>query len=49
MKKEIKVVVIEPEGYNSIERFPLVYLLHGFSGNYKDVTKNVLAIEELAD
>ena len=35
MHKEIRVVVIKPADYNDKEkRFPVVYLLHGHSGNY---------------
>lgn len=38
MNKDIKSVVILPAQYVSDEneRFPTVYLLHGFDGNYKD-------------
>jgi S-formylglutathione hydrolase FrmB len=36
MKKEIKCVVIKPTGYRkSGNRFPVVYLLHGYGGNQK--------------
>ena len=37
MHKNVKCVVIEPDAYNhSSKRFPVVYLLHGYSGNYSD-------------
>ncbi|MDA6069159.1 esterase family protein [Flavobacterium sp. AC] len=49
MNKSIKTCVITPEGYKkSSKKFPVVYLLHGYSGNYatwvksfKDVGKQV--------
>lgn len=34
MKKDIKCVVIKPAGYAQLEKLPVVYLLHGYSGNY---------------
>src|SRR4051812_43036919 len=35
MHRNIKCVVITPGGYKrSNKRFPVVYLLHGYSGNY---------------
>jgi S-formylglutathione hydrolase FrmB len=35
MKKEVKCVVITPNTYKkSKSKFPVVYLLHGYSGNY---------------
>lgn len=49
MKKNIKAVVIKPSDYNNEKRFPVVYLLHGFSGNYKDWITKVPAIKDLAD
>ena len=37
MHKNVKCVVIKPDGYtNDTMRFPVVYLLHGWSGNYAD-------------
>ena len=49
MNKNIKTCVIVPDGYKkSKKKFPVVYLLHGYSGNYatwvksfKDVGKQV--------
>ena len=49
MKKEIKAVVVTPASYNNENRFPVVYLLHGYSGNYADWIKKVPAIKDLAD
>lgn len=36
MKKNIKAVVIKPSDYNKSQKYPVVYLLHGYSGNYAD-------------
>ena len=36
MKKEVKCVVIKPSGYNTAaNRFPVVYLLHGYGGSQR--------------
>ena len=34
MKKEIPAVVITPDTYNQESNFPVMYLLHGYSGDY---------------
>lgn len=49
MKKNIKAVVIKPEGYSNSGKYPVVYLLHGYSGNYGDWINKVPAIKEYAD
>ncbi|TDO22766.1 alpha/beta hydrolase [Pedobacter duraquae] len=49
MKKQIKAVVILPDTYKSGERFPVVYLLHGYGGSYAYFTKVTPAIKALAD
>lgn len=49
MHKDIKAVVVKPADYTDGKRFPVVYLLHGFSGNYSDWIKKVPAIADLAD
>lgn len=37
MHKNVKCVVIKPDGYkNDTTHFPVIYLLHGWSGNYAD-------------
>lgn len=36
MKKKIKAVVITPEDYSPDKEYPVVYLLHGYSGSYAD-------------
>jgi len=49
MHKQIKAVVVKPDGYTSGKAFPVVYLLHGRGGNYKDWITKVPAIAQLAD
>ena len=36
MNKEIKAVVVTPDNYSPKKRLPVVYLLHGYGGNYTD-------------
>lgn len=36
MNKDIKAVVICPDHYSKQKHYPVLYLLHGFSGNYSD-------------
>ncbi|HLP04331.1 MAG TPA: alpha/beta hydrolase family protein [Paludibacter sp.] len=48
MKKEIKNVVIVPENYNVKKRYPVVYLLHGYSDNYAKWVKTVPSIKSIA-
>lgn len=49
--KETKVVVILPDSYNARHtlKYPVVYLLHGYTGNFSDWVKNVPSIKEYAD
>lgn len=49
MKKNIKAVVIKPAGYESAKALPVVYLLHGYSGNYADWVTKVKAVQQQAD
>jgi S-formylglutathione hydrolase FrmB len=49
MKKEIKAVVITPSNYKNGGRFPVVYLLHGYGGNYADWITKAPAIKSLVD
>lgn len=49
MHKDIKAVVIKPADYLPGKRMPVIYLLHGFSGNYSDWITKVPAIKDLAD
>ena len=49
VNKNIRCVIITPSSYNSKSNFPVVYLLHGYSGNYSDWVTNVPAIKQYAD
>jgi len=50
MHKSIKCVVVTPDAYaGSSKPLPVVYLLHGYSGNYGDWIKKVPAIKQYAD
>jgi len=50
MQKFINCVVIKPDGYRKKKNhFPVVYLLHGYSGNYSDWIIKVPGLKELAD
>ncbi|RAV30247.1 alpha/beta hydrolase [Sinomicrobium soli] len=49
MNKNIRAVVITPEGYDSLVSYPVVYLLHGYSGNYADWVNRVPALKKYAD
>ncbi len=49
MGKAIKAVVITPDGYETGGKFPVVYLLHGHSGNYANWVDKAPGIKEAAD
>lgn len=49
MKKKIKAVVITPADYETGKPCPVVYLLHGAGGNYKQYYGINKGIAELAD
>ncbi len=51
MHKSIKCVVVTPDRYASAstERFPVLYLLHGHSGNYRDWISKVPELTTYAD
>jgi len=51
MNKKIKAVVITPANYGTgtAQAFPVVYLLHGYSGAYADWIRNVPALANYAD
>jgi S-formylglutathione hydrolase FrmB len=49
MHKNIKAVVIRPDNYIKTTNYPVLYLLHGFSGNYADWINKVPKIKLLAD
>lgn len=50
MKKDIKCVIIKPDNYNNRERrYPVVYLLHGYSGSYKQWPSLATQLQEKVD
>jgi len=49
MKKDIKAVVILPEGYNTSKTYPTVYLLHGAGDNFLGWVNKVPSIKNYAD
>ena len=49
MDKAIKNIVITPDDYNTLERFPVVYLLHGYSDDYKSWVNYFPNIASLSD
>lgn len=50
MHKNIRCVVITPESYkNPANAYPVVYLLHGYSGNYSNWILKVPVIKQYAD
>ena len=50
MKKSIPCVVIRPDAYKDKQAFfPVVYLLHGYSGDYSNWVNKVPAIKKEAD
>lgn len=49
MQKEIKAVVITPESYEEDTEFPVLYLLHGYSGHYAGWVQGAPHIKDLSD
>ena len=49
MKKNIRTVVIVPEGYERLKALPTVYLLHGYSDRYSKWVNTVPTIKDHAD
>jgi S-formylglutathione hydrolase FrmB len=49
MKKNIKAVVVTPDNYANAGELPVVYLLHGYSGNYSNWVKNTKGLDKMAD
>lgn len=49
MKKTIRAVVIVPDNYTTATELPVVYLLHGYGGNYADWVTKAKGFEKLAD
>ena len=51
MQRDIPAIVIVPNQYreSKTQRFPVVYLLHGYSGDYQDWLKKAPGVLQLAD
>ncbi len=49
MQKNIKAVIITPDNYGSANELPVVYLLHGYSGNHLDWINRAIGFEKAAD
>lgn len=50
MSKDIPAVVVTPNKYSSSKRYPVVYMLHGYSGSYRDTfLRDDSPAEKLAD
>ena len=50
MKKEVRCVVIRPSGYNAAsDRFPVVYLLHGYGGSQRQWITLAPQLKDKAD
>lgn len=49
MQKYFKAVIITPDNYASAKELPVVYLLHGYSGNHQDWISGAKGIEKTAD
>ena len=50
MHKSAKCVIMLPESYqNSDDRYPVVYLLHGYSGDYSDWVMKASIVKKYVD
>lgn len=49
MNKDVKTVVVCPARYSKSKHYPVLYLLHGFSGNYADWIKKDPELSRFAD
>lgn len=49
MQKVIKAVIITPDSYNEEKGLPVLYLLHGYSGNYADWINRDGELSEYSD
>ncbi|SEL12983.1 alpha/beta hydrolase [Parapedobacter koreensis] len=49
MDKTIKAVIITPDGYTIKDTLPVVYVLHGYGGNYSDWVNNVPELKNTVD
>src|SRR5688572_11727795 len=49
MQKNFNCVVIQPDPKTISSRWPVVYLLHGYSGNHSDWIKKVPLLKQYVD
>jgi S-formylglutathione hydrolase FrmB len=49
MQKYIKAVVVTPDNYKTLGELPVVYLLHGYGGNYTDWISRAGRFQQAAD
>jgi S-formylglutathione hydrolase FrmB len=49
MNRGYKCVVIKPDNYKKVKAFPVVYLLHGYSGNFSNWVTRVPQLKTYAD
>lgn len=49
MKKDIKAAIVTPDNYSVIDKLPVVYLLHGYNGDYSSWVKGSPEVQVLAD
>ncbi|HWK56177.1 MAG TPA: alpha/beta hydrolase family protein [Parapedobacter sp.] len=49
MNKAVKSVIVTPTNYVQQRAFPVVYLLHGYSGDYADWVNKAPEIKDLSD
>jgi S-formylglutathione hydrolase FrmB len=49
MQKEISAIVITPSNYSPDRHYPVVYLLHGYSGNYRAWASEDWGVKYLTD
>jgi S-formylglutathione hydrolase FrmB len=50
MNKNVKACIVLPEGYSKADKpYPVLYLLHGYSGKYADWVKGFPVTKTLAD
>ncbi|RYD95556.1 MAG: esterase family protein [Sphingobacteriales bacterium] len=49
MHKTIKAVVITPDDYNPTKKYPVLYILHGYGGNYGGWVDDFPVVKPMAD
>lgn len=49
MQKSIKVVVITPDNYDKHKTYPVLYILHGYGGNYAGWVSDFPVVKDFAD